>query len=297
MSSLLKKNNTNYNDKYIDEIIELNNQKTKIKEQVKEVEQKEDKKKEEECNEEVVDLNKDQLREIIIKEEEKTILYQDHILQKSTSNKKKNIVIITSKIIVSNNKFDYINNRSIYTKEQRLEQTLETIKTIKQYIPNYFIILLDNSNLNQNDSNLIKSTVDVFLNPVEDMNLKYYTDECLYKAYGELNQTKLILDFINNFIDNNIFEIENLFKISGRYLINNNFNYSNFNCQNNIFKINENIKNRKYYYTSFYKISNINFTDYSNVIYSLTNEIKNTNKYNNLDYEVFFPPKLKNIKL
>ena len=34
-----------------------------------------------------------------------------------------------------------------------------------------------------------------------------------------------------------------------------------------------------------------------NVIYNLTEEIKVTDKYNNLSYEEFFPPKLKNIKL
>ena len=63
-----------------------------------------------------------------------------------------NVVLITSKIYVSNKPLTYINTRSIYSSEQRLNQTLETINSIKKYIPNYFIVLFFNK------MNLIKQT-------------------------------------------------------------------------------------------------------------------------------------------
>jgi hypothetical protein len=210
---------------------------------------------------------------------------------------KKNIVIITSKIYVSDKKFSYIDKRSIYTSLERLEQVINTINSIKKFIPEYFIILLDNSKFTLEEENLLEQNVDIFLNPKHDSNLKYYTDDCIYKAYGELNQTKILVNCIQYLLKKNILEMTNLFKITGRYIINDDFNYKLYNNNNNIFKLNKNVVDRKYYYTCFYKISNINFQFYLEQINILTEEVKNTSKYDNIDYEVFFPPKLNEMKL
>jgi hypothetical protein len=210
---------------------------------------------------------------------------------------KKNIIIITSKIYVSNNKFSYSETRSIYNPSERFNQVINTISSIKKYIPDYFIILLDNSKFSQNESESLEQNVNIFLNPTHNSTLKYYTDECIYKAYGELNQTKILINCISYLVKNNFIEIINLFKITGRYLINDDFNYNQFNNKHNIFKINENVKDRLYYFTCFYKISNENFDNYSKIINQLMDDVlQNTSKYDNLDYEVFFPPKLNDIK-
>jgi hypothetical protein len=209
----------------------------------------------------------------------------------------KNIVIITSKIYVSTNKFSYIDIRSIYSPLDRLKQTLETINTIKKYIPNYFIIIIDNSKFSNEQIDLIESNVDLFLNPYKNEKLKYYTDECIYKAYGELYQTKILLECVSLLINNGVIKLINLFKITGRYLINDNFDYNVYNNENNIFKINENVLDRKYYYTCFYKISFKNYEFYNSVINNLIDEIQTTKIYDNIDYEVFFPPKLNQIQI
>jgi hypothetical protein len=102
-------------------------------------------------------------------------------------------------------------------------------------------------------------------------------------------QTKYFLDNIKHI------NINNLFKISGRYLLNNNFNYNNYDNDYNIFKRNNNVKDREYYYTSFYKISKKNLNDYIDSINNLYNEIINDNTiYNkpNMDFEVIIPQKL-----
>lgn len=222
---------------------------------------------------------------------------QENIYKCFKIQEKKNIVFITSKIYVSNQKFSYTKNRSIYSKLERLNQTLETIKSVKKHIPNYFIILIDNSNFMTDEIRLIESSVDLFLNPTKDNNLNYYTNECIYKAYGELNQTKILINCLSYLINNSFINCNNLFKLSGRYLLNDTFNYNDYDNNYNNFKLNKQIINNKYYYTCLYKISFNNLQNYYNVINILVDETSKTSKYNNFDYEVFLPSKLKNIYL
>jgi hypothetical protein len=194
-----------------------------------------------------------------------------------------NIVLITSKIYVSNKPFTYTTNRSFYTPEQRLNQTIETIKSIKKYISNYYIVLFDNSNFNKNEYNLLNSSVNVFINITNNKKINFYTNNSKNKAYGELTQTHVALYYIKNIPFNNFF------KISGRYKLNEFFNYKNYDNNYNIFKKRDDDGEPDYYYTSLYKISNINFNKYIDVINNLFNEIQISNKFNNKSYEVFFP--------
>ena len=211
------------------------------------------------------------------------------------NNIKKNIIIITSKIIVSNNKLNYVNNRSIYSLDQRFEQTLDTIKSIKKHIPNNFIIIIDNSKLDIKKNETIRNIVDIFINPYDDVILSYYTDISKFKAYGEIYQTKIILDKIDELILSKKLLINNLFKITGRYVINDNFDYDNYKNDHNIFKKNENVKDRKYYYTCFYKISCNKFKNYKMIINNIFDKIvkDKSNIYDNVDLEVFLPEELK----
>jgi hypothetical protein len=177
-----------------------------------------------------------------------------------------NLIIITSKIIVNEKiKFNYCDKKSIYSLEERYKQTQNTIISIKKYIPNSYIIFIDNSNLSIDKYNYIKSHVDIFLNPIKNEKLTYFVDESQYKCLGETALIKYCIDYIKllklKFI--------NYFKISGRYILNNNFNYNNFNNNNTIFKLNNNIKDRVYYYTSFYKINIKDFKLYTDAIYKI----------------------------
>ena len=90
-------------------------------------------------------------------------------------------------------------------------------------------------------------------------------------------------------IDINTFS--NFFKISGRYFINNNFDYTKFNNNYNIFKKNTDVSNRDYYYTSFYKLNNTIIPYFFN---KLIDTFNNKHRYINEDYEVFVPNILKN---
>ena len=84
----------------------------------------------------------------------------------------KNIVFISSKLVLSKNKYTYNDKRSVYTFTQLYEQTINTINTIRKYIPNSFIILFDNSILKDEYVSNINNLTDVFIN-ITDNKLLY----------------------------------------------------------------------------------------------------------------------------
>ena len=200
----------------------------------------------------------------------------------------KNIVLITCKIFVSNNPFSYINNRSVYTPEERFNQTLETINSIKKFIPNVFIVLFDNSKFDINNYMyiMLKQRVDLFLNISNNKELNYYTDEYQYKAFGDISQQ---IEFYNLFLKfTELNKIKHFFKISGRYIINNKFDYSLYDNNKNIFKKNNDILDKEYYYTSFFKLEKGILNEYFEKLKKL---VDNKEKYENKqsDCEVILP--------
>lgn len=197
-----------------------------------------------------------------------------------------NLVFISSKIYVSDKPFTYTNTRSIYSASQRLNQTLETIKSVKQHIPNYYIVLLDNSAFDDDQKKMLSENVNLLINPTSNELLNYYTNISENKAFGEIAQTVYLMKYIENI------PFDNFFKISGRYTITENFDYNKFDNHYNIFKLNQSVLD--YYYTSLYKISRIGFNKYKKIIKYLFEDIqKNKNKYNDISLEIFLPKLLK----
>ena len=207
----------------------------------------------------------------------------------------KNLVLITSKIIVSDKPFSYVDKRSIYTKEQRFIQTLNTIESIRKYIPDSYIVLIDNSLFNSSEYNTLFLLTDYFINITDDKELNYYTDECAIKMLSDLMQQ---LCFYENFVKKyNINNIRNFFKISGRYFINENFNYKNFDNDYTIFKKNIEILDRDYYYTSFYKINSTKFLEYFDILKSIKKEEEKYSINTVNDFETFLPNKINDKKV
>jgi hypothetical protein len=204
--------------------------------------------------------------------------------------KNKNVILITSKIYVSNKKFSYSDKRSIYSKEERFIQTIETINSIKKYIPDYFIILFDNSDFNNFEKTVLNNIVDCFLNIIDDDNLNYYTNKCKIKAYAEVSQQLKFFDLFIVTENNNLNKINNFYKISGRYLINDTFDFKQFNNDKTIFKKDlDNTKNN-YYFTSFYKLDkNILIYYHNKLKYLLNNKIE----YLDNDLEIILPDLIK----
>lgn len=184
----------------------------------------------------------------------------------------KNIVIITSIIDIPKQipekiekVIDYpIISRSIYTREERFHQTQNTISNIKSNIPEVKIVLVECSELTDEERNFFECECEWVINLFDDDQLK----SNIYSQSKSLGEGTMMISALDCLIRNKI-EYDNLFKITGRYWLNENFDYSDFENDNLIFN-NDHITNmsikrnghlRKLsnipqVVTAFYKINN-----------------------------------------
>jgi len=207
-----------------------------------------------------------------------------------------NIILITSKIIVSDNSLSNVQNRSVYSTETRYSQTIESIESIRKYIPNVCIFLIDNSHFNDKHIymyNKLYELCDFFINPYKNIDLDYYTNVNKYKSIAEGYQIIYFLDVFNQLK----IKYNNFFKISGRYYINNSFNINNY-LSNDIIFSNDKSLVYLFYYTCFYKISSDNFYMYLNA-YKIIYLNRDNTEFVERDIEYILPKliKLENIKL
>ena len=204
--------------------------------------------------------------------------------------REKNVVFISSKIYTSDSTFTYSETRSIYSPIERFQQTLNTISSVRFKIPDSYIILFDNSEFSGEEFNKLNLLVDLFINVQTDPVINDYTNVKTTKAYGELAQTYATIKYIKTNL--NYLNIKQFFKISGRYLMNETFSYSYYDNDFNVFKRNSNVTDRKYYYTSFYKISKSNLNNYYEAIIDIFNHSKISDNYYNVDWEVILAKQL-----
>lgn len=185
----------------------------------------------------------------------------------------KNIIIITSIIDIPKQPNDKLfkeidyphETRSIYTREERFKQTQHTIKNVKMKIPESKILLVECSKLLEEERSFFEKecewVINLFHNDSERENICSQS-----KSLGEGTMMIAALDFL---FKNNI-EFDNLFKITGRYWLNDIFVYSAFENDevifNNDHKVNLRIKlngvfvslsNIPQVVTAFYKINKI----------------------------------------
>ena len=197
-----------------------------------------------------------------------------------------NVVMVTSKIYVSNAEFSYIKNRSIYTPEERLNQTLLTFNTIREHIPNSFIILFDNSEFTESEYITLKCNVDYFINIHNDEVVNHFTNESIHKVFGEVAQTYHILTAIKSLY--NGMNIQNIFKITGRYLINEQFDYDQYDNEHIILKRNTDVSDRLYYFTCFYKLGFSKFKSFYDIFEQLFTDIQD-GAYEYEEWETLLP--------
>lgn len=157
--------------------------------------------------------------------------------------KMKDCVLITSVIHTTNSPLNYSSVRSIYSHKERYEQTIETIDSIRKYMPNVDIAMIECSQPSEYLEDLEKR-VDYFINLEfnEVVNLK------TEKGKGEAT---LLLHALNILKD----KYENIYKITGRYVLQNTFNINDWNnqdlitaCRTNKYGMENSI------HTFFYKI-------------------------------------------
>jgi len=127
----------------------------------------------------------------------------------------KDCIIVTSIIEISDKPLYWSPVRSIYTHQQRFEQTLETIESIRRYLPDTDIILAECSP----DSDYMKELqkrVDIFINTYPNDIIQ----NGFYKGICEAHLMLTIFDRVD------FSQYQNIFKMTGRYKLTEKFNRS-----------------------------------------------------------------------
>jgi len=137
-------------------------------------------------------------------------------------NAKRNITIIPSIIDTPNAPLSYNPVRSVYTKQERFEQTKATIASVRRHIPNNKIMVIECSPLTDEESEYFREHTDIFINLYELSDKSYIERIHSHsKAMGEGTMTIYALEYL---FANNI-EFDTLFKLSGRYKLTDKFSY------------------------------------------------------------------------
>ena len=142
----------------------------------------------------------------------------------------KNIVLLTSALYT---------NYGIYTAEQRIQQTLETAKSAKQYIPGAVIILVDNSKVDvQNDTsdqfNELIDLVDYYIDNSDDQDMQHFHNKVENYDVGKNAMEALglfkALTYITSDPDmmEEVTAADRIFKLSGRYQVTDKFDITKF---------------------------------------------------------------------
>lgn len=175
----------------------------------------------------------------------------------------KDCIIVTSIVEISDKPLYWSSVRSIYTHQQRFEQTLETIESIRKYLPDTDILLAECSP----DSDYMKQLekrVDIFINT-------YPNDFIQNGFYKGLCEAQLML-YVFDRID--LSQYQNIFKMTGRYKLTDTFdrslwiNDSAVGCKSSWYC---DVNTESSMHTFFYKITNKELPLIKNTFESMLN--------------------------
>lgn len=206
-----------------------------------------------------------------LNEEHKLIC--ENIIEKELISNKNYDDIINIAIIPS-----YIDSKdSIYTRDERFEQTKKTIATIREKIPQVYIVFIDVSEINQDEIEYLIKNCNLLLN--ENKNIKLINKIKSGKSYGEKSYIEYALQKLNDFNKNYSFDkfknLKSIFKIGGRHFLNNSFNYLNFDNDYDVFNI---ILPKKYSdacQSCLFKINKLNIKNFINILEKYDDQILN----------------------
>lgn len=155
-------------------------------------------------------------------------------------------------------------NSGVYTKDERFEQIKNTIKSIREKIPNSLVVFIDISNFNAHEKKYLEDNCDIFINPYDNVELiGNVTDR---KSYGEKSYIQFAIDLLNDntgtYSFNKYPNLKNIFKVGARYFLNDQFD---FNCYDNMYDIIKVVPREIYSdacYSSLFKISKQNIPSF-----------------------------------
>ena len=192
----------------------------------------------------------------------------------------KDIFIITSVINTGTERWSYVNIRSLYSPEERFQQTLKTIESIRNLNDGSLILLIECSDISDEMKTIFKEKTDIFINCFDNEEAKKSCLNTDKKGYGEAVKSFIAIDYI---LKNNI-EFDRIFKISGRYTITYLFDKNNYS--NNEYTFKTSTDNQLSFSTVLYSVPHNLIQNY---LYILKESIK-IYEYNVIGLESLLPP-------
>lgn len=143
---------------------------------------------------------------------------------------KNNVVLLTSAIYT---------NYGVYSTEDRIEQTIKTVESVKKYLPKAYIIFIDNSKEiikedNSPELKILLNSIQYYIDNSIDSDIKYFHKNVSNYDIGKnameaIGLFKGFLHIMNSPDLSHLVKNSNrIFKLSGRYQITDNFNLRNF---------------------------------------------------------------------
>lgn len=125
---------------------------------------------------------------------------------------------------------------SAYKQEERFQQTLKTIQCIKEKVPNSYILLFEcsASPIDEKQKNILKSQCDLFLEFYNEPGMMQIYENLEKRpkifTYGKsLLETRGLLNALYTVQKHNLFnDSQRVFKLTGRYLLNEDFNIQDY---------------------------------------------------------------------
>lgn len=104
-----------------------------------------------------------------------------------------NLFIVPSVINPVQSPLSYYHLRSVFTPEQRYQQTLAQLVSIREKVPDSYIVMIEASVIPEEMKANLRSKVDLFLDASQDGKVRQATDS-IAKGHGEVAQLLFYLD-------------------------------------------------------------------------------------------------------
>lgn len=167
---------------------------------------------------------------------------------------RKILFIVSSAIYITSNPLSYSTIRSAFNAEVRAQQTVKTIKSIRNKVPGAQILLIE-MGLKKDLPYNIDKMVDLYLYLGNEKEIREAADGP-FKGFGEAKGLYLADPWIRSF------QADYYFKISGRYYLNKQFNLNNWQADE--FTLRENCNNCGGLFTVLYGFPNRLYKNWRN---------------------------------
>ncbi len=165
----------------------------------------------------------------------------------------------------------YTNTQTVFNSQERLNQLIESIKSVRDRVKNVYIVVIEGSFITNKDRELIQKYADFIF---------YFDVINLEKSMGEIYLIKSYLNYLvyNNNNHIKLDSIETISKLSGRYLLTDDFVFYKYDNDKSIVHT-----RTKVYQTTYYRFN----AKYIHYFLSKLEDVLKTISYEDIEHSFF----------